>query len=83
MDGTIDKTLQVPVKNRMILYKYMSPEGAQKVIETDAIAFSIASEFNDPLETEAGYPVQPTNPIDDVFNNIRSWAARHIWTENN
>jgi hypothetical protein len=66
----------------MILYKYMSPEGALKVLEGNSIAFSIASEFNDPFETQAGYPVQPSNPIEELFEGIRSWAKRHIWTEN-
>lgn len=66
----------------MILYKYMSPKVAEKVLEGNSIAFSIASEFNDPFETVAGYPVQSTNPIEGLFEGIRSWTKRHIWTEN-
>ena len=66
----------------MILYKYMSPEGALKVLEENSIAFSIASEFNDPFETQAGYPVQPSNSIEMIFEGIRSWAKRNIWVEN-
>ncbi|MNF71721.1 hypothetical protein D3C84_536780 [compost metagenome] len=66
----------------MILYKYMSPDVAQLVLERNSIAFSIASEFNDPFETVAGYPIRPSNPIEEKFDGIRSWAARLAWTEN-
>lgn len=66
----------------MILYKYMSAKGGMKVIEGNSIAFSIASEFNDPFETEAGYPTKASNPIEALFEGVRSWGKRHIWTEN-
>jgi hypothetical protein len=66
----------------MILYKYISPEGALKVLEENSIAFSIASEFNDPFETQVAYPFQASNPIEGLFEGIRSWGKRYIWTEN-
>ncbi|MBB3185018.1 hypothetical protein FHR95_002598 [Halomonas fontilapidosi] len=66
----------------MILYKYMSAEVARKVLHGNSIAFAIASEFNDPFETIAGYPVHPSNPIGELFDGIRSWGSRHVWTEN-
>lgn len=68
----------------MILYKYMSAEVADKVLRGNSIAFAIASEFNDPFETLAGYPAQKSsNPIEENLNGTRSWAARHTWTEQN
>jgi len=60
----------------------MSPEGALKALKGNSIAFAIASEFNDPFETQAGYPVQASNPIEDIFEGARSWMKRHAWTEN-
>jgi hypothetical protein len=60
----------------------MSPEVALKVLEGNSIAFSIASEFNDPFETAAGYPVKPSNPIEECFEGISSWVKRHAWTKN-
>jgi hypothetical protein len=45
----------------MILYKYMSHETAEIVLNRRSLAFSIASEFDDPFETEAGYPMESSN----------------------
>jgi hypothetical protein len=53
-----------------------------KVIENNSIAFSIASEFNDPFETEAGYPFESDDIFEQLIGGIRRNAKRLIWTEN-
>ncbi len=66
----------------MILYKYQSHDVGMQVVTKGKVAFSFARDFNDPFETEAGYPVEKMDPISDLFNGIRSWAARDTWVCN-
>lgn len=66
----------------MIIYKYLSSELGKAVIGNGKVAFSLARYFNDPFETEAGYPVPKIDPVSDLMNGIRSWGAREAWTRN-
>jgi hypothetical protein len=60
----------------------MTHEGAMKVLEINSIAFSIASEFNDPFETHAGYPFNSDDVFEQLIGGIRRDAKRLIWTVN-
>ena len=66
----------------MILYKYLSESAGLKVLENNSIGFTQPICFNDPFETQAGYPAQGENPIELMYNEIRSWAKRSTWSEN-
>lgn len=52
------------------------------MINGGKVAFSLAKNFNDPFETEAGYPAPKIDPVSDLMNGVRSWAARDAWTRN-
>ena len=64
----------------MILYKYVSYEVGMKIIENNSVGFSLPCNFNDPFELEAAYPSEEgENPLELMFNGIRSWAKKDIW----
>ncbi|MDA3838264.1 MAG: DUF2971 domain-containing protein [Candidatus Delongbacteria bacterium] len=66
----------------MILYKYLTHDGAMKVLENNSIAFSIASDFNDPFETQAGYPFNSDDILEQQIGGFQRDVKRWVWTEN-
>ena len=66
----------------MILYKYLCKSAGVKVLEYNSIGFTQPISFNDPFETQAGYPAQGENPLEVIFHEIRSSGKRLIWSEN-
>ncbi|MCX5866030.1 MAG: DUF2971 domain-containing protein [Proteobacteria bacterium] len=54
-----------------------------KIIEKNSVGFSRPCDFNDPFELAASYPSEEgKNPIDFMFNEIRTWAKKDIWNRN-
>ena len=66
----------------MILYKYMTDSAARAVLSSGTIGFAKSDTFNDPFELQAGYPTEGNNPLEIMFNNVRAWGKRFIWSEN-
>jgi hypothetical protein len=66
----------------MMLYKYVSFATGRAILEKNVIGFSQPQFFNDPFDLPS-YPEEPSgNPINDTFDQIRTWMKNHIWTEN-
>lgn len=65
----------------MILYKYVSFDAGQRILETSTIGFSQPKYFNDPFDMPA-YPDEPSiDPIQDAFGRLRIMGKEHIWAE--
>lgn len=65
----------------MILYKYMSEIGADKILRTNSIGFSKPDTFNDPYELQAAYPPQGDNPIALLLSRVQGIGARFTWSD--
>lgn len=65
----------------MILYKYMSESGADKILRSQAIGFSKPDTFNDPYELQAAYPPQGDNPIALLLSRVQGIGARFTWSD--
>lgn len=57
----------------MILYKYVSLEGALAILRTTSLGFTRASHLNDPFDRPVAEPLPTTNPIDGMFANVGAW----------
>lgn len=66
----------------MILYKYVSFEVGEKILEKNSLGFSKAKYFNDPFDIPR-YPEEPTDDATKkLFADIRRLAKSHTWVEN-
>ena len=66
----------------MILYKYVPYKAGREIITGNSIGFACAANFNDPFEL-TGYPREvTTDPVRQLFADIRADAKRHIWVSN-
>jgi hypothetical protein len=62
----------------MMLYKYVSFATGRAILEKNAMGCSQPKFFNDPFDLPS-YPEEPSgNPINDTFDQIRTWAKNHI-----
>lgn len=66
----------------MILYKYVSFERGEKIIDSNAILFARPETFNDPFDIPS-YPEEPAgDPVSAIFARLRTMGKNFIWAEN-
>lgn len=63
----------------MVLYKYVSLDGALAILRTSSLGFTRASHLNDPFDTPLAQPLPMANALEATFAGIGAWGKSLVW----
>ncbi len=66
----------------MNLYKYVSLPSVKRILTSGRIGFSLSSYFNDPFDKPVAMPETTSDPVSEIFADVRAWAKSNMWESN-